>query len=88
MHRALGDCLVDALDSESKLLVNVVVSGFGSGEYRAGAGTEFCADLTVAGVSLFRLAVALDLALDICHGGFDLVLEGPSFEPAGNRSRM
>ena len=88
VHRALAYGLVDALDRKTELCVDVFFSSLGSFENRAGAGTEFCPGFTVAGVALFGLAVALDLALDVCHGGFDLVLKSPSFGPAGNRSRM
>ena len=72
VHRALAYGLVDALDCETELLVDVVVSSLGCSEYRTSAGTQLGADRTIASVALFCLAVALDLALNVCHGGEDL----------------
>ncbi len=87
VHRALGDGPIDALDRKNELLVSVVCASLGCLENGTGARAEFSTNCAVAKVALLRLAVALDLALDICHGDVFLNLFDPSLGSANQRSR-
>jgi len=77
VHRAFGDRLVDALDGDTELLFGVIGSSLCGFEDGAGARAKFGTNCTIASVALFGLTVALDLALDVCHDGFDLCVDGP-----------
>ncbi len=88
MHGALAHGLVDLLNRGAELLVGVVSASSGGFVDCTGAGAQLGTDRTVTSVALFRLAVALDLALNVCHYGLDLEMStDPSIGPADKRSR-
>src|SRR5690606_26829183 len=68
VDHALGGCLVDALLGGAGESLGVLGALLGAGEGGLGAGLELAAYRLVALGALDRLAVALDLALDVGHG--------------------